>query len=61
MKIYTLIQTIKANSGSVWNGREICADTTRDKVLWGDAGQECTVNEARILTVVAEAHGTLDK
>lgn len=42
MKIYTLIQTIKANSGSVWNGREICADTTRDKVLWGDAGQECT-------------------
>lgn len=35
MKIYTLIQTIKANSGSVWNGREICADTTRDKVLWG--------------------------
>ena len=26
-----------------------------------DAGQECAVNEARILTVVAEAHGTLDK
>lgn len=26
-----------------------------------DAGQECTVNKGRILTVVAEAHGTLDK
>lgn len=46
MKIYTLIQTIKANSGSVWNGREICADTTRDKVLWGMPGRSVPVLSA---------------
>ena len=42
MKIIELIDAMKKDTASAWNGRKIEAETTRDQILYGDPQQECT-------------------
>lgn len=42
MKIIELIERMKQDAASVWSGRTIEEETTRDQILYGDPHQECT-------------------
>lgn len=42
MRISEVIELLKAQCGSTWDGRTITDATTRDQVLWGDPTLPCT-------------------